>query len=84
MGKAIKKAIGSVTSVVTDPLKKALLPDVPTPEAAPQAAPEAPDVTKDLADDDIEGVTESDKKKVKRVGKKSLSVSRSSGGGISI
>lgn len=84
MGKSISKAFKKITKIATDPLKAVMGADAaptPAPEVAP--APEV-QVAKDTPDEDVTQTTESDLKKTKRVGKKSLSVSRSSGGGISI
>lgn len=81
--KKIKKAIKKVTKA---PLKLAgLAQDAPSAPGAPDVAPapviEPPkeDVVKE---DSVE--TESDKKRTKASGKKSLSVARSSGSGVNI
>lgn len=82
--KKIKKAI---SKVVKTPLKAVgLAADAPnvqtaaeTPVAAPQEAPK--EVVEDV---ESSADTESGKKKSRASGKKSLSVSRSSGGGINL
>ena len=82
--KKIKKAI---SGVVKAPLKAVgLAADAPnvqtaaeTPVAAPQEAPK--EVVEDV---ESSADTESGKKKTRASGKKSLSVSRSSGGGINL
>lgn len=82
--KKIKKAISKVVKV---PLKAVgLAADAPnvqtaaeTPVAAPQEAPK--EVVEDV---ESSADTESGKKKSRASGKKSLSVSRSSGGGINL
>lgn len=82
--KKIKKAI---SKVVKSPLKAVgLAADAPnvqtaaeTPVAAPQEAPK--EVVEDV---ESSADTESGKKKTRASGKKSLSVSRSSGGGINL
>lgn len=83
MGKSISKAFKKISSIATDPLK--ILGGADAPKPAAEVAP-APDVqvAKDVPDEDVTQTTESDMKKTKRVGKSQLSVSRSSGGGISI
>lgn len=84
MGKSISKAFKKITKIATDPLKILGGADAPSAGAAPVApAPEVV-VAKDTPDEDVTQTTESDLKKTKRVGKSQLSVSRSSGGGISI
>lgn len=82
--KKIKKAISKVTKA---PLKLAgLAADAPTPSVAdtqvPAAQVEAP---KEVVEDvDTSADTESGRKKARSGGKKSLSVARSSGGGINL
>lgn len=100
MGKKIKKTIKKTVKKVTKPVKKAVgvvggalgqggQPDVQVIEqAAPVAAPppaqiiEAP--TKGDVETEDDAQTESGKKKARAGGKKSLSVARSSGGGLNI
>ncbi|WMX18740.1 host range and adsorption protein [Yersinia phage vB_YpEc11] len=83
VGKIFKKAIKAVTKPVEGIIGAALgkAPDIQAPEAPAQVI-EPP--TKDKADTDDDAQTESGKKKAARGGKKSLSVARSSGGGINI
>ncbi|SOP75995.1 Phage protein [Yersinia phage fPS-54-ocr] len=80
-GKIFKKAIKAVTKPVAGIIGGALgkAPDMQAPDAQVIEPP-----TKDKADTDDEALTESGKKKAARGGKKSLSVARSSGGGINI
>ncbi|WVW36867.1 host range and adsorption protein [Escherichia phage P151] len=100
MGKKIKKTVKKVVRKVTKPVEKAVKgtvgalagggePDVKVVEqAAPVAAPVAAQIieppSKDEVDTDDEAQTESGKKKARAGGKKSLSVARSSGGGLNI
>lgn len=81
--KKIKKAVSKVTKA---PLKAAGLapdiPDAPNVEAPVAAAPA--EVAKTEAVEDAPDNTASDQKKTKAGGKKSLSVSRSSGSGINV
>lgn len=82
--KKIKKAVSKVTKA---PLKAVgLAPDVPDmPQAADAPVAAQPvEVAKTEAVEDTEGTTASDKKKAKAGGKKSLSVSRSSGTGANL
>ena len=80
--KKIKKAVSKVTKA---PLKAAgLAPDVPDAPEAPTAAAAPVEVAKTEAVEDTAEGTVSDKKKTKAGGKKSLSVSRSSGSGINV
>lgn len=82
LGKLIKKAVKGVSKVVggaTGILNEAPEMETPTPAAQQVVAPEPQKVETDEAT-----TTESDKKKTKAGGKKSLSVARSSGGGLSI
>lgn len=100
MGKKIKKAVKKVTKAakkvvkeVTRPVKQvagglaggsgeAQVVEVPQPAATPAA--QIVDVPeKDVSTED-EAQTESGRKKARSGGKKSLSVARSSGGGINI
>lgn len=79
ISKAFKKVVGGALSTV------GLAPSTPQPTqqaADPAAAPV--DVPTEQAQEDTTLTTEADSKKAKRVGKKSLQVSRTSGGGISI
>lgn len=82
--KKIKKAVSKITKA---PLKVVgLAPDMPDASSAGDAPvpAQAVEVAKTEATGDTEGTTESDKKKVKAGGKKSLSVARSSGSGINV
>ena len=84
MGKSISKAFKKITKIATDPLKAVVGADkAPTPAAEVAPAPEI-QIAQDIPDEDVTKTTEAEKKKSKRVGKSKLSVSRSSGGGISI
>lgn len=79
ISKAFKKVIGGALSTV------GLGPSAPQPKA--QAAPVAAapvDVPDETVSDVDTGGVESESKRSKRVGKRSLQVSRTSGGGISI
>ncbi|UUB18449.1 virion assembly protein [Salmonella phage vB_SalS_PC192] len=92
MGKKIKKAFKKITK----PVKKAVgalagggEPDVKVVEqAAPVAAPPQAQIIEPPSKDDVdtadEAQTESGKKKARAGGKKSLSVTRSSGAGLNI
>lgn len=81
LGKLIKKAIKKTTGVVGKIIGAGGTPDIeaPTPAAQQVVAPEQQKVDTDEA-----STAESDKKKTRAGGKKSLSVARSSGGGLSI
>ena len=90
-GKFIKKAVKSVTKPVQGIIGGALgkapdiqAPDIQAPAQMAAAAQVIEPPTKEKADTDDEALTESGKKKSARSGKKSLSVARSSGGGINI
>lgn len=82
MGKKIKsvfkKAINPIAALKQDTPEMPAAPDV-TPAAAPVEAPKQDQTAADTA-----AATESDRKKARSGGKKSLSVSRSSGGGLNI
>ncbi|MBH0029314.1 hypothetical protein I6F53_20450 [Pseudoalteromonas sp. SWN29] len=99
MGKKIKKAVKKTVRKITKPVEKVakgavgavggVLGQGGQPEqAAPVAAPppaqiiEAP--TKGDVETEDDAQTESGKKKARAGGKKSLSVARSSGGGLNI
>lgn len=85
MGKSISKAFKKVvkSTLGTVGLGSDDAPKVV--EAQTPAAPAAPvEVPNDQVEDVDTEVTASDEKKVKRSGKRSLQVSRTSGGGISI
>lgn len=94
MGKVVKKVKKAVKKVVKPVTKLAggLLgadAQAPTAEAAPVPAapvPAAPvvDVPKEAVETDSGVPTESDRKKARAGGKKSLSVARSSGAGVNI
>lgn len=73
--KVVKGALGTV-GLGADEAPKVV--EAPTPAAAPVEVPN------DQVEDVDTEVTASDEKKVKRSGKRSLQVSRTSGGGISI
>lgn len=83
MGKSIKKAFkkvvkGALGTVGLGAEDAPKVVEAPTPAAAPVEVP-----NNQVEDVDTEA-TASDEKKVKRSGKRSLQVSRTSGGGISI
>lgn len=82
MGKSISKAF---KKVVKSTLGTVGLGSDDAPKVVEAQTPAAPvEVPNDQVEDvDTEG-TASDEKKVKRTGKRSLQVSRTSGGGISI
>lgn len=73
--KVVKSALGTVGLGFDDAPK---VVEAPTPAAAPVEVPN------DQVEDVDTETTASDEKKVKRSGKRSLQVSRTSGGGISI
>ncbi|UAW07650.1 hypothetical protein JJDCOOPL_00020 [Salmonella phage STP-SP1] len=73
--KVVKGALGTVGLGASDAPK---VVEAPTPAAA------AVEVPNDKVEDVDTEVTASDEKKVKRSGKRSLQVSRTSGGGISL
>ncbi len=89
--KKVKKAVKKVTNEVTRPVKQAVgalaggAGEAQVVEA-PQAAPAAQivDVPEKEVTTEDEAQTESGRKKARADGKKSLSVARSSGGGINI
>lgn len=79
ISKAFKKVVKSTLGTVglgADDAPKVV--EAPTPAAAPVEVPN------DQVEDVDTEATASDEKKVKRSGKRSLQVSRTSGGGISI
>lgn len=79
ISKAFKKVVNSALGTVglgSDDAPKVV--EAPTPAAAPVEVPN------DKVEDVDTEATASDEKKVKRSGKRSLQVSRTSGGGISI
>lgn len=78
ISKAFKKVVGGALNTV------GLGPSAPVPQAAPEVAAAPTEVPQETVTDVDTETTEMDVKKGKRVGKKSLSVSRTSGGGISI
>lgn len=98
MGKKIKKTFKKITKPVKKVVKGTVgavggvlgggMPETQVIEqAAPVAAPAAQIIeppTKDDVDTDDNAQTESGKKKARAGGKKSLSVARSSGGGLNI
>ena len=98
MGKKIKKAVKKVTKSVKKVVKEVARPVKQVASGlaggageaqvveAPQAAPAAQivDVPEKEVSTEDEAQTESGRKKARAGGKKSLSVARSSGGGINI
>lgn len=89
--KPVEKAVKKVTKEVTRPIKQvagalaggageAQVVEVPQPTAAAQIV----DVPEKEVSTEDEAQTESGRKKARSGGKKSLSVARSSGGGINI
>lgn len=100
MGKKIKKVVKKTVRKITKPVEKAVKgtvgalagggkPDVKVVEqAAPVSAPPPAQIidapTKGDVETEDEAQTESGKKKARAGGKKSLSVARSSGGGLNI
>lgn len=83
--KVVKGTVGAATGILGGQKE----PDVKVVEqAAPVAAPTAAQIieppSKDEVDTNDEAQTESGKKKARAGGKKSLSVARSSGGGLNI
>ena len=82
MGKSISKAF---KKVVSGALGTVGLGSDGAPKAVEAQTPAAPvEVPNDQVEDVDTEATASDEKKVKRSGKRSLQVSRTSGGGISI
>lgn len=82
MGKSISKAF---KKVVKSTLGTVGLGSDDAPKVVEAQTPAAPvEVPNDQVEDVDTEVTASDEKKVKRTGKRSLQVSRTSGGGISI
>lgn len=88
MGKSISKAFKKVVKgtlgavgLGSNDAPKVVEAQTPAPPAPPAAPVEVPN---DKVEDVDTEVTASDEKKVKRSGKRSLQVSRTSGGGISI
>lgn len=82
MGKSISKAF---KKVVKSTLGTVGLGSDDTPKVVEAKTPAAPvEVPNDKVEDVDTEATASDEKKVKRSGKRSLQVSRTSGGGISI
>lgn len=97
MGKKIKKVVKKTVKAVTKPVEKVVKgtvgalagykPDVQVaPDVAP--APVAAQIIEPPSKEDVDtndsAQTESGKKKARAGGKKSLSVTRSSGGGLNI
>lgn len=100
MGKKVKKAVKKVTKSVKKAVKEVTRPvkqiagglaggageaqvvEVPQPAATPAA--QIVDVPEKEVSTEDEAQTESGRKKARAGGKKSLSVARSSGGGINI
>ncbi|UCS82772.1 virion assembly protein [Yersinia phage vB_YenP_Rambo] len=86
--KKVKKALKKVVKEATRPVKQVVgglaggadVPEMPAPTPA-AAMVEAPTKEAEVAE---EAQTESGRKKARAGGKKSLSVARSSGGGINI
>lgn len=91
--KPIKKAVKKVTKEVTRPVKQIAgglaggageAQVVEVPQAAATPAAQIVDVPEKEVSTEDEAQTESGRKKARAGGKKSLSVARSSGGGINI
>lgn len=91
--KSVKKAVKKVTKEVTRPVKQAVgalaggageAQVVDVPQAAATPAAQLVDVPEKEVSTEDEAQTESGRKKAIAGGKKSLSVARSSGGGINI
>ena len=93
--KPFEKAVKKVTKEVTRPIKQvagalsggageAQVVEVPQPTAAATPAAQIVDVPEKEVSTEDEAQTESGRKKARSGGKKSLSVARSSGGGINI
>lgn len=78
ISKAFKKVVGSALNTV------GLGGQAPVPQSAPEVSAAPTEVPQETVTDVDTEPTEMDAKKGKRVGKKALSVSRTSGGGISI
>lgn len=97
-GKKFKKAIKKVVKKVTKPIEKlakgavgaiaggggAQVVEVPVQQAAPSPAQLVDVPTQDQVSTEDEAQTEAGRKKARAGGKKSLSVARSSGGGLNI
>lgn len=93
VAKKVKKAVKKAVKQVTKPVEKlgkgvvgALAGGVPTPEV-PEVTPAAAAVdvaTPESVEHEDDAQTEAGRKKAARGGKKSLSVARSSGGGLNI
>lgn len=91
--KSVKKAVKKVTKEVTRPVKQAVgalaggageAQVVEVSQAAATPAAQIVDVPEKEVSTEDEAQTESGRKKARAGGKKSLSVARSSGGGINI
>lgn len=93
--KPVEKAVKKVTKEATRPIKQvasalsggaggAQVVEVPQPTAAATPAAQIVDVPEKEVSTEDEAQTESGRKKARSGGKKSLSVARSSGGGINI
>lgn len=91
--KSVKKAVKKVAKEVTRPVKQAAgvlaggageAQVVEVPQAAATPAAQIVDVPEKEISTEDEAQTESGRRKARSGGKKSLSVSRSSGGGINI
>lgn len=82
--KPVEKAVKGVVGTVTGSGKQVVIaPEAaPAQAAAPAALVDVPD--KDNVETEDEAQTESGRKKARAGGKKSLSVARSSGGGLNI
>lgn len=88
-GKSLKKAFKKVRKAVTKPISDVLgkEPAAAVEVAAPEVVPPAAAVevaTPTTTQTEDEASTESDRRKARSGGKKSLSVSRSGGGGINL
>ena len=92
---AVKKVVNKAVKEITRPVKqvagalaggagKTQVVEVPQPTAAATPAAQIVDVPEKEVSTEDEAQTESGRKKARSGGKKSLSVARSSGGGINI
>lgn len=79
---AVGKGVGNIVKPKAPVAPEAPAPQIIQPAPAPAALVEVPD--KEDVETDDEAQTESGRKKARAGGKKSLSVARSSGGGLNI
>lgn len=82
MGKSISKAFKKVVGGTLGAIGLGAQ-DAPTPKA-PEATAAPVEVAQDVAPEETTETTASGEKKTKRIGKRGLQVSRTSGGGVSI